>query len=146
MISPKEFLPNYFIFLQMLAHTCLKLPADFHREFPIGGTALSLAQAQEDKMVRKLQVFVCVGVPLLERGTPLTMQMIFVNPMLLQDSVGINVYLDMHNIFKAQGRVSVCSPPHYHPISHPLLLAPSFPLFSAPKLGYLQPNHCTLID
>lgn len=67
----------------MLAHTCLKLPADFHREFPIGGTALSLAQAQEDKMVRKLQVFVCVGVPLLERGTPLTMQMIFVNPMLL---------------------------------------------------------------
>ena len=62
MISPKEFLPNYLIFLQMLAHTCLKLPVDFHREFPIGGTASSLTQAQEDKMVRKFQMFVCAGV------------------------------------------------------------------------------------
>ena len=51
----------------------------------------------------------------------------------------------MHNIFKAEDRVSVCSPPHYHSISHPLLLAPSFPVLSAPKLWYLQTNHCTLI-
>ena len=46
----------------MLAHTCVKLPVDFQREFPIGGTALSPAQAQEHKMVRKFQVLVCAAV------------------------------------------------------------------------------------
>ena len=46
----------------MLAHTCVKLPVDFQREFPIRGTALSPAQAQEHKMVRKFQVLVCAAV------------------------------------------------------------------------------------
>lgn len=76
---------------------------DFHRELPTGNTLSSLAQAQGGKKARKFQLsFVVQVTSLYEHRTPLTMQMIFKNPLLQDSHVIINLYLNIHNIFKAE--------------------------------------------